>query len=54
MCYISLYCCKHLQGKLITRHDLSIFIPIYCQLQLRLSLRVKGAQRDRTLSSDLK
>jgi hypothetical protein len=37
---------KQLQGKLITRHDLAIFIPIYCQLQLRLSLWLKGAPRD--------
>ena len=37
---------KHLQGKLITKHCLAIFILIYCQLQLRLSLWLKGAPRD--------
>ena len=37
---------KHLQGKLTTKHFLAIFILIYCQLQLRLSLWLKGAPRD--------
>jgi hypothetical protein len=37
---------KHLQGKLITKHCLAIFILLYCQLQLRLSLWLKGAPRD--------
>jgi hypothetical protein len=45
---------KHLQGKLIINHCLAIFILSYCQLQLRLSLWLKGAPCDRTLSSDLK
>jgi hypothetical protein len=37
----SIYCCKHLQGKLITNHYLALYILIYCQLQLRLSLWLK-------------
>jgi hypothetical protein len=45
---------KHLQGKLITKYCLAIFILIHCPLQLRLSLWMKGAPRDGALSSDLK
>ena len=37
---------KHLQGKLITKQCLAIFILIYCQLHLRLSLWLKGTPRD--------
>lgn len=40
----SLYCCKHFNGELIAKHFLAIFVIIYCQLQLRLSLRVKGVR----------
>jgi hypothetical protein len=45
------YSCKHLECNLIM-HYFALFILIYCQLQLRLSLRAKGVPRDRSLSSD--
>jgi hypothetical protein len=43
---------KQLQGKLTTKHCLAIFIPIYCKLQLRLSLWLQGAPRDPHLSCE--